>query len=57
MACHLLEGEEICVRVGDEPRTLERAKAIALFWLRGFGIYRRSGVFPNEGGRIHVSES
>src|SRR5262249_29009440 len=56
-AAHLLAGEEICVAAGREPRTLERAKAIAMVWLHGFGIYRRTGRFPNDGARVNVVEN
>lgn len=55
-AAHLLANDEICVLAGHEPRSKERAKAIALLWIRGFGIYCREGHFPNEGGRVNVAE-
>ena len=56
-AAHLLDHDEICVAAGREPHTKDRAKAIAMLWLRGFGYYRRTGQFPNEGGRVNVVES
>ena len=52
---HLHPGNRICVTAGHEPRTRDRAKAVALFWMRGYSIYRRYGKFPNSGGRINVS--
>lgn len=54
MAAHLRKREMICVLEGCEPTTLARAKAIAMLWLRGFSIYRRTGCFPNDGARINV---
>lgn len=52
---HLHPGNRICVSQGCEPPTRDRAKAIALFWMRGFSIYCRTGRFPNSGGRINVA--
>lgn len=55
LTAHLHEGERICVREGFEPKTLDRAKAIALHWLRGFSIYARTGTFPNGAAKVNVS--
>lgn len=51
---HLLEGDQVCVAVGKEPYDLERAKAIALVWMRGFSHYIRTGIFPNGATRVNV---
>lgn len=53
---HLLAGDTICVAQGREPRTIERAKAVALHWMCGFEGYRTSGVFPNGTARFDVKE-
>jgi len=52
-AAHLLDEDEICLRV--QPDTKDRAKAMALLWIRAFGIYCRTGKFPNDGGRVNVA--
>ncbi len=53
---HLLDADFICVLVGREPRTIERAKAIACHWMNGFEVYRQSGEFPNGKLRVDVKE-
>ena len=35
------------------PYTLERAKVIALVWIRNFSHYSRTGVMPNGGTRVN----
>jgi len=52
--CHLYESGEICVAAGHEPRTLDRAKAIAVHWMEGWSVYVRTGDFPQGGRRISV---
>ncbi len=56
-AAHLHEGDVICVLPGREPKSLERAKAIAFAWMRGFSHYIRTGDFPNGPARVNVAES
>lgn len=51
---HLLSSGEICVSSGNEPRTLDRAKAIAVLWMEGYSKFIRTGTFPNAGGRVTV---
>lgn len=51
---HLYDSTEICVAKGKEPRTLDRAKAIATLWMEGFSKYVRTGSFPQGGGRVKV---
>ena len=55
-AAHLLQDNFICVAEGSEPKTLERAKAIAMHWITGFENYRRSGAFYNGPQRVNVIE-
>jgi len=51
---HLLPGAYICIAAGREPKRLEQAKAIAMHWMRGFEVYRKSGSFPNGKARVQV---
>jgi hypothetical protein len=50
---HLYSDGTICVTVGQEPRTIDRAKAIAMSWCDGWSKYQRGNAFPN--GRKAVS--
>lgn len=52
--CHLYSSGQICVSSGNEPRTLDRAKAIATFWMDGYSRYIRSGEFYNGKVKINV---
>jgi hypothetical protein len=52
---HLYESGEICVSAGNEPRTIERAKAIAMFWCDGWSNYVRGRDFPNGGKKVNVN--
>ena len=51
---HLCEDGWICVSPGSEPRTMDRAKAIAVHWMEGYSEYIRTGVFPKVGRRVTV---
>jgi hypothetical protein len=51
---HLYSSGEICVVAGYEPRTLERARAIAKYWCDGWSKYIVTGTFPNEGMSVEV---
>ncbi len=51
---HLFPSGEICVAAGQEPRTLERAKAIAVVWMEGYSAYCRTGQFPGGVRRVNV---
>ncbi len=53
-AHHLYSSGEICVAAGHEPRTVDNAKAIAMYWCNGWSKYIRGGQFPNDGGRVNV---
>lgn len=54
---HLYQSGEICVTKGREPRTAERAKAIAMVWSKGWSVYMRTGTFPNGPQRVNVPEA
>jgi len=49
-----LDGEKVCVAPGREPRSLERAEAIAHTWMLGFSVYIRSGRFPRGTRRVDL---
>jgi hypothetical protein len=51
---HLLPGAYICIAAGLEIHRVEQAKAIAVHWMRGFEVYRKSGVFPNGKASVQV---
>jgi len=51
---HLYDDGKICVAVGREPRTLERAIAIATLWAYRYSDYVRTGTFNNRGGKMNV---
>ena len=51
---HLFATGQICISSGQEPTTVDRAKAIALAWCEGYSQYIRSGVFPNGAKRVNV---
>jgi hypothetical protein len=51
---HILDGDQICVTAGREPRTLDRAKAIAYVWMRGYSQFVATGQFPNPAHRVNV---
>ncbi|MFN0019468.1 MAG: hypothetical protein ACKVP0_14505 [Pirellulaceae bacterium] len=53
-ANHLYSTGEICVSTGNEPRTLDRARAIAMHWCEGWSTYCRTGKFPTGGRRVSV---
>ena len=52
--CHLYSSGEVCVAAGREPRTLDRAKAIAMIWLQGYSQYVRTGKFSEGKRRVNV---
>lgn len=52
--CHLYSSGRVCVAAGKEPRTLDRAKAIAFTWMDGYSVYCRTGVFPTGAKRVNV---
>ena len=49
-----LDGEKVCVAGGKEPRSLERAEAIAHTWMLGYSEYVRTGTFPKGTRRVDV---
>lgn len=52
--CHLYSSGEVCITAGREPRTLDRAKAIATLWMHGYSQYIRTGTFPAGKSRVNV---
>lgn len=52
--CHLYDSGRVCVAEGHEPRTLDRAKAIAKLFMKGYSTYIRTGVFPNNKEKVEV---
>jgi len=52
--CHLYERGEVCVAAGKEPRTLDRAVAIAFIWMDGYSVYVPEGRFPTGAKRVNV---
>lgn len=53
---HLYRSKEICVAAGREPRTAERARAIAQVWAAGWSEYLRTGKFPSGKKRVNVPD-
>ena len=51
---HLFSTNEICVTSGHEPRTMDRAKALAVHFMEGYSQYVRTGEFPKGSRRVHV---
>jgi hypothetical protein len=47
-------GAEVCIAPGKEPRSLERAEAIAHTWMLGYSEYVRTGKFPKGTRRVSV---
>lgn len=52
--CHLYRSGEICVAAGHEPRSLDKAQAIAIFWARGYSNFVRTGQFYNGKAKVNV---
>jgi hypothetical protein len=51
VSAHMEDDRRLSVHVRVD--TLERAKAIALVWMRGFSHYSRTGVMPNDATRVN----
>jgi len=52
--CHLYSSGEVCVAGGHEPKTLDQAMAIGIFWAQGYSNYLRTGTFYNGKARVNV---
>ena len=52
---HLYPSGQICVSAGNEPCTIDHAKAIAMFWCDGWSKYQRTGEFPDGAARVNVN--
>lgn len=51
---HLFASGEVCVAAGHEPRSMDRAKAIAVHFMEGYSVYVRTGKFPEGSRRVTV---
>ena len=51
---HLYSSGQICVAAGHEPRTADRAKAIAMVWCKGWSDYVRTGRFPSGTKKVNI---
>ena len=52
---HLYSSGQICVSSGNEPCTIETAKAIAMSFCEGWSKYVRGHAFPNGAKRVNVT--
>ena len=53
--CHVNpETGKICIAAGREPKTLDRAVALAWHWASGYVVYQRTGLFPNGAAKRDV---
>jgi hypothetical protein len=51
---HLYSSGAICITAGHEPKTDDRARAIAVHWMHGWSEYVRTGRFPKGPRRVMV---
>ena len=51
---HLYTNGTICVAAGHEPRTADRARAIAQVWAAGWSSYIRTGTFPSGSQKVNI---
>ena len=53
---HVFSDGSICVAAGKEPRTMDRAEAVAHMWMTGYSAYIRDpqGRFANKACRVNV---
>ena len=51
---HLYSTGEICVAESAKPRTLDRAVAIAVYWMNRYSVFVETGTFPKTPGRVNV---
>lgn len=53
---HVYTDGSICVAAGKEPRTMDRAEAIAHMWMTNYSAYIRDpkGQFANNACRVDV---
>lgn len=50
--CHVYADGTVCVARGKEPRTLDKAIAIAQHFAQGYSQFIRTGTFPNGARRV-----
>jgi hypothetical protein len=53
---HLYGDGRISVTEGKEPKTRDKAKAIAQVWMNGWSCYIRTGHFSNRGRKVYVPD-
>lgn len=53
--CHLWPSNKVCVARGREPRTLDRAMAIASYWMEYYSSYIRTGEKIQPKMKINVN--
>jgi hypothetical protein len=51
---HLYDSGEICVAAGKEPRTFDKAEAIAKYWAERYSAYVDTGTFADTGAKVRV---
>jgi hypothetical protein len=51
---HRYSSGKICVAAGKEPRTYEKAEAIAQYWVERYSGYVTTGTFADTGAKVHV---
>lgn len=51
---HLYSDRHVCIAEGREPRTLDRAIAIAHVFMKSFAHWCQTGKHGRTGGRVNV---
>lgn len=51
---HLYSSGQVCVDARHKPRTLDRAVAIAVYWMNRYSAFVTTGTFPRTPGRVNV---
>ncbi len=52
--CHLYSSGEVCVTSGREPKSLDAALALGIYWAQGYSNYLRTGKFYNGKAKVNV---
>lgn len=52
--CHLWPSNKICVSAGKEPKTFDRAVAVAHYWIHYYSKYVRTGSKEQPKHRVNV---
>jgi hypothetical protein len=51
---HRYSSGEVCVAAGKEPRTFDKAEAIARYWAQRYSAYVATGAFADTGAKVRV---